>query len=297
MHQTINHNTNFSSNIFPLKILFLITDCKVGGTQKALFTIAQNLDQTKFIPVIAFLFCKKNFLLSSLESSKINYINFEMNSKFQIVALLRLFKFIKRTNPTILHAFLFHANISARFIGKITNVPIIISSRRSVNLGGKTRVLINQLTNLFDDAIIAVSENVKKKELKETHVNSRKIIVLKNCVDTKKFRPPTIQEKIDAKNYYHIPSNSFIIGSVGRLHPDKNFTILLQVTNKIQQINPNLTVVIAGTGEQLNELENQSAKLGISNIVNLIGVQKKISKLLWIYDIFVCKWYRNLFIS
>jgi len=287
MHQTINHNIDLSSNIFPIKILFLITDCKVGGTQRALFTIAQNLDQTIFIPEIAFLFCKKNFMLSSLESSNINYINFEMNSKFQIVALLRLFTFIKRTNPTILHAFLFHANISARIFGKIASVPIIISSRRSINLGGKTRVLINRLTNSFDDAIIAVSENVKKKELKETHINSRKIIVLNNCVDAEKFRPPTIHERIDAKNFFHISTNSFIIGSVGRLHPDKNFTILLQVINKIQYINPNLNVIIAGTGEQLNELEKQSAKLGLSNIVKLIGVQKEISKLLWVYDIFV----------
>lgn len=53
------------------------------------------------------------------------------------------------------------------------------------------------------------------------------------CVDTDIFRPPTYEEKMDARKEFEIPEDAFVIGSVGRNQIRKDFPTLLEASKDL----------------------------------------------------------------
>jgi len=66
-------------------------------------------------------------------------------------------------------------------------------------------------------------------------------------------------------------SGTFIIGSIGRLHPQKGFDILLESFKLINKQIPNLILEIIGDGILYKDLQNQAKKLNITDKVRFVG--------------------------
>ena len=118
---------------------------------------------------------------------------------------------------------------------------------------------------------IAVSEGQRKKAL--IRYSLGECDVLRNSVDI-----ATIKEFTDGKNNielrkkYKLPENGFIIGSVGRLHPVKNYDGLLRLFAEYnQKHNRNSFLAIAGEGSERDKLLALAEMLEISEKVFLLG--------------------------
>ena len=62
-----------------------------------------------------------------------------------------------------------------------------------------------------------------------------------------------------------------MIGGVGRLVPQKNFTVLLDVAARVVAKQPGVIFIIAGTGPQDAELKARADALGLGNHVRFLG--------------------------
>ncbi len=71
---------------------------------------------------------------------------------------------------------------------------------------------------------------------------------------------------------YNIPQNSFIIGSVGRLHHVKNYDGLIKIFSEYRKsVSRSVCLVIAGEGEEREKLINLARELGVEDLVFLLG--------------------------
>lgn len=118
---------------------------------------------------------------------------------------------------------------------------------------------------------IAVSEGQRQKALIRYSLDE--CDVLRNSIDI-----AAIKEFADGKNNvelrkkYKLPENSFIIGSVGRLHPVKNYDGLLRLFAEYnQKHNRNSFLAIAGEGSERDKLLSLAEMLEISEKVFLLG--------------------------
>ena len=68
-----------------------------------------------------------------------------------------------------------------------------------------------------------------------------------------------------------IPEKSFVIGGVGRLVAQKNFTLFLEVAARLISQHPSVLFMIAGTGPQEEELLAEALSLGIGDRVRFLG--------------------------
>lgn len=118
---------------------------------------------------------------------------------------------------------------------------------------------------------IAVSEGQRQKAL--IRYSLGECDVLRNSVDI-----ATIKEFTDGKNNielrkkYKLPENGFIIGSVGRLHPVKNYDGLIKIFAEYKKsANNPVYLAIAGDGEERGNLISLAQKLGVADSVFLVG--------------------------
>jgi glycosyltransferase involved in cell wall biosynthesis len=68
-----------------------------------------------------------------------------------------------------------------------------------------------------------------------------------------------------------VDRDDVVIGSVGRLEPQKRFDLLLQAFAELRREQPRARLLIAGDGSLRQQLERQCRELGLADCCTLIG--------------------------
>ncbi len=80
-------------------------------------------------------------------------------------------------------------------------------------------------------------------------------------VDTKRFVPPTVDERAVARARFGLEPSDLVIASVNRLVPRKGIDVLIEAVQRLALARPDLRCVVGGTGRELGRLQELTAKL------------------------------------
>ncbi len=116
-------------------------------------------------------------------------------------------------------------------------------------------------------------------------VDSEKFHILQNAIDAEKYRfNQDVRDKYrkeiglgDKKTFIH----------VGRFHPAKNHSFLLNLFAEIHKKDANTILILAGDGELRPEIEKQISDLKIQDSVLLLGSRSDVVNLLQAADCFL----------
>src|SRR5690606_1580999 len=101
--------------------------------------------------------------------------------------LVRLVGLLRRERPSILTSFMYHANLLGRIAGRLSGVPVIVSSIRNENFGGPMRDRIMRLTDRLADVTTINSHLAGQAVVQRGVVPGRKLRVIPNGIDTARF--------------------------------------------------------------------------------------------------------------
>ena len=260
-----------------VNILYLVVGLEIGGTEIQLLELLKKLDRRKYNPIVCSI-KEKGIVADDIEKTDIRVESLSIRNRFNLLALPRLVKILRRERIDILHTFLFWANILGRFTGRIARVPIIISSEECINLRKKKiAILIDRLTSRWADRIVVISKAIKNTLVERERISPEKIEVIYNGIDLNSFKTE------DKKEEDSIPK----VGIVGRLHPDKGHRYFLKAAAQIVKKEPRVEFLIVGNGPLRKELGALSNKLGLSGKVIFAGERRDILKIISSLDILV----------
>lgn len=131
---------------------------------------------------------------------------------------------------------------------------------------------IERQTFLSSDIIFAVSSPLKRK-IVQLGIPDKKVIVLPNGANYKKFDPAAIssQKKSEIRRKYGIQNDSFLVGFVGSLREWHGIDFLLNVFAKLVREHPEMILLIVGDGPIRHKLFKLTEHLGISEKVIFTG--------------------------
>jgi glycosyltransferase involved in cell wall biosynthesis len=163
-------------------------------------------------------------------------------------------------------------------VAKILRIPLIWHVRVPLPDNFLDRFLV-----LFSSRIVAVSRIVKrrfawlKKDVVET---------IYNGVDTRKFSPGLAQD--DVRKKFHINSEDTVIGTVGRLSPEKGLEYLISAIPDVVNVYPRTKVFIVGNGDDKYRLSLQEKvkELELSSRIFFVGFYEDVPQVLRCMDIF-----------
>jgi sugar transferase (PEP-CTERM/EpsH1 system associated) len=270
-----------------IHVLHLITELSIGGAQTALLGLLTGLDRGRFSPAVACLYNGDGLAAQRIRALDLPVTDLGMNAKWRWDALWRLYRLLRRERPSILHTWMFHANVLGRVLGRRAGVPIIITSRRNVNIGGTLREFLKRQTAGMDDRIIAVCEIAREAEIKRAMMSPDKVVTIYNGISAERFVDLDPQTAARTRQTFRIPVEAPLLGSVGRLHPQKGFTDLLTAFAQIRERIPSVRLFLAGGGKSRADLEAQARSLGLSEAVTIAGVRADVPEVLAALDVFV----------
>lgn len=254
-----------------MNILYLITGLGLGGAEKVVVGLAEQMHSLGHKVKIAYL---KGEAIVTPKSIDIEFICLEFDSLSRFIPASKKYRsLIKEFKPDVVHAHMVHANIFARLNRIGCNVPKLICTAHNSNEGGRLRMLAYRYTNHLSDINTNVSCEASDSLIAKGAFSKQNLITVYNGIDLEKFNK---FNKIE-KNI----NNKIKFLSVGRFNEQKDYPNLLNAIALLKDnLTENIKFYIAGDGELRNAIESLIMELEITNFVELLGKRSDIPELL-----------------
>lgn len=97
------------------------------------------------------------------------------------------------------------------------------------------------------------------------------IETLYNRIDVEAVQAEQVSRE-EAREYLGLPQDAWVVGNVGRLHPDKDQTTLIKgFALALPQLSAGSLLAIMGSGRLEQQLKNLAIELGVADSVRLLG--------------------------
>jgi glycosyltransferase involved in cell wall biosynthesis len=135
------------------------------------------------------------------------------------------------------------------------------------------------------DYLFACSEAAGEWLFGDKACKKRNFYILNNAIDTKKF---IFNNDIRDKKRKELQiEGKFVIGHVGRFHPQKNHEFLIDIFKEVYDKNDNAILLLIGEGDLQGSIQKKVYNLGLDNNVIFTGVRSDIPELFQAMDMFV----------
>jgi glycosyltransferase involved in cell wall biosynthesis len=136
-------------------------------------------------------------------------------------------------------------------------------------------------TDKIVDAVVVNCEAMRRQMIDDEHMPAERIELCYNGVDTSVFYPETVRKlELDA-------DDSFVIGAVCVLRPEKSLDLLLEAFARVCHLKPGMKLRIVGSGSELPKLEDYSRHLRLQEACEFVPATSSVPQFLRGFDIYV----------
>ncbi|MGB8467490.1 MAG: glycosyltransferase [Candidatus Babeliales bacterium] len=251
------------------KIVHVISSLKRGGAESLLIDLINALPHYEHVVI----YFHDGFNRKRLDSMGIrSYRVAGLISNFDPLFCLRFYRLLFTLKPDVIHASLWAANFLTRIYAALFRVPCVQVIHLGVNCDGAVRNMLDKISFFMAQEVVAVSDGVYQSLAEKKFFGARQVQVISNGVNCAHIRAEAQRAAI-TRAQLAIDESYFVIGSVGRLIPRKNYQFLLHVFAALIKKNPKMHLVIVGFGPEECALKLLADRLGIAEAVSFVGEQ------------------------
>lgn len=275
----------------PIRVLQVLGGTGLGGAESRTMDLYRNMDRDRVQFDFAVHNSAPDFYDEEIESLGGNIYRlprFKMYNYFSYKRAWREF-FKKHRGYSAVHG---HMTSTASIYlpeAKRAGVPLAMAHARSagVDAGLKGKMTHFLRRNLWKkaDYCLACSGEAGEAVYGPKAKAQGLIRVLPNGVEVQKFRYQ--EEKRKALREELGLSEQFVIGHVGRFHPCKNHTFLLDVFSEVCKIRPQSALILVGEGTLMEAMRQKAETLGLLKKVHFVGQKANAADYYQAMDFFV----------
>ncbi|MBI3948855.1 MAG: glycosyltransferase [Acidobacteria bacterium] len=260
----------------------------LGGAEEYLYLLIEGLDRKKYD--IRFVCTDDQALaplIHRLRSLNVSVKVLGVDSR----QLFSLWRFFRHHPIDILH-FNLPDPYACRFAilaARLAGVPRIVTTNHLPTMSPDSYTwkgkLVLRITQPCVDLTIVESQINRQAALSNYKLDPAKTVTVFHGIDVTRFdrqfdRKVILQE-------LRLPPAPTIIGTVGRLTPQKAHHIFLEAAALVKKSCERIKFIIVGDGELRQELERRAQQLGLNEEVLFTGYCRDVPRLLSVFDIFV----------
>lgn len=245
----------------------------IGGIEKTIQMVAENLKDERFKSKILVCTHNRSFgsteeLIGSVEVSRANSLGVIFSTPISISFFINFLRLSKHADILHLHSpFPLGEICYLLFNPKRQRLVVTfhadISETRWACFAPFYKYALMALLEKADRIIVTSTAILESSHVLQPFLNKCQVIPL--AIDIKKFNLTSIKNKTDLRTRLKI-GNDKVILFVGRLTYQKGIDYLLEAMQKI-----NARLIIIGSGDLKESLEEKSSLLGMRNKVHFMG--------------------------
>ena len=208
------------------------------------------------------------------------------------LAFYELLKLCRRVKFDIVHTHTSKGGFLGRIAARLAGVPIVIHTVHGFSFNELTPwwttafyVYLERLASRFCDTMISVTNQHRLIAIEKRMASPDTIVTIHNGIDLSRFEGVTATESM--RRELSLAREATLIGTVGRLTPQKGQTYLLKAMPRVVRKHPQTQLVFVGDGPQEAELKDLAVELGVADHCRFLGFRRDVPELLACLNIFV----------
>ncbi len=258
-----------------------------AGAENVLYNLSIFLYQQKYEVVVCGMVDEQPSFEEDFRNNgiKVYRLSMDRNKLFgKLIKLIKLLFILRNEKPEIFMAWLRPAIVTGNLIARLAGVKIRIANLRGPALNKSfSKVLLDRIFSRGYTKYIAVSQSVKAIFSSREKFSAEKIAVINNGIEFSKDILKYTRQKCRAE--LELDKNEFIIGTIGRLYPEKNQQLLIAAAALLKNRNIKFKMFIVGDGPSEKKLKALVWNKGLQKDVIFSGWQKDVFKYLKAFDL------------
>lgn len=276
------------------RVLFVEHKRVFGGGQVALLSLLDELDN-RFLEAVVV--CQPGAaLIGELKERSISPYVFDLggvrkgrrprvilgNLVARVVPTLKLARLILRERVDVVYANGAFSLIACVLAAKLTRTPVIWSEHNTtLPLGPEIQLLIG-----LADKIAVVTEVIAHQFVELSPTVGEKMVTVHNGIDPERFEV-CARDRERLRQELGLRKEHCIVGTVGRLAPEKGHHYFLRAAACIGEAIPAARFLVVGEGPLRDGLGAMATDMGIATKVRFTGFREDVPALLSLMDVFV----------
>ncbi|OGS01914.1 MAG: hypothetical protein A2V88_13645 [Elusimicrobia bacterium RBG_16_66_12] len=208
-----------------------------------------------------------------------------------LVALIRLARFLRRGRYDVVHTNSSKAGILGRIAAAIAKVPVVVHTvhgwgfhprQSALRLGFYTA--LERACAPRCDRLIVVNEADRDTGLALRIGRPEQYLLMRSGIEIEAFRDVKISLSA-ARERLGVPPEAFVVGCVGRLSEQKAPLDLFAAFERVARECPAAHLVMVGDGPLRGAIEARIVEAGLSDRVHLAGLRRDVPKCLRAFDV------------
>ncbi len=275
----------------PVPVLLMARELDQGGVERDVVKIAMHLDPLLWKPHVAS-FANRGLRYDELIAAGIPVLHVPLRSLFSrsaFPAFSVLWKYLRANAIQVVHSY-DASGIFGLLAARMARVPVAITSQLSYRdiLDSRTRMLL-RMTDPFADAVVVNCEAIRRYMRDDENVRDERIELCYNGVETSVFFPAA------AARPAALPGNGLVVGTVCALRAEKNLKLLQEAFSRVAHMDPEMKLVMVGSGQELAALQANAVRLAITDRSVFVPATKDVAAWMRAIDIFVLPSYSEAF--
>lgn len=201
---------------------------------------------------------------------------------FDLLLPLRLARRLRRDRTDLVHTHNRMALLYGAPAGRLARAAVV-HTKHGRNPGSRTQVRVARLAARFVDAFVAVSAETAAFARERREVPEARLSTIANGIALDRFHPDAAARD-RLREQLRIPADAWVMGTVGRLAPEKNQALLLRAAAPL--LSGSCRLVLVGDGPLRPALEALATELGIRSLTHFLGAREDVPEVLSALDAF-----------
>lgn len=291
-HRTVAIPGNGDELQRPLNVAYLMHSFGMGGLERCVARLANDLDRQRFRPILITLNVAAG-AAAWVNKDEVPIISMKKSQGNDWRLIGRLADVLRDHHIDLVHSHNWGTLLETVLARQMAKVPLHVHAERGTVLGrveqGGVRLRFRGFAANWGlrqaDAVMSNAHAVAARIAERCNFARENIQVIPNGVEVPPTTRPGVGPKI--REQLAIPKDALVIGSIGRLAEVKGFEVAIQATVDAVARGYKVHLLIVGEGPQRAKLTELAESGGISQRVHFVGQQEVIGDFLAAMDVYV----------
>lgn len=259
-----------------MRIAHILSSFELGGQERVALDLATAQRAAGHFVLAASLASRRGgALVGAFRDAGVDVVEVGRTDGFDVGLVPRLTRLFRTKRIEVVHTHNPRALVYGAPAGRL-NRAVVVHSKHGVNPDPLRRRRLRRAAAMCIDAHVAVVRSLSDIALAQRECAPECAHVIPNGIDLARFAPDP-ESRRSVRAALGLADDAWIIGTVGRLAPEKDHELLVRATVRLREQGSHL--VIVGEGPERPKL------LGAPG-VHLVGVQSDVPRWLAAFDAF-----------
>ncbi|MHB9154960.1 MAG: glycosyltransferase [Endomicrobiales bacterium] len=272
-----------------MRIVQLISSSGFYGAENMVLELSQGLRGSGHEVIVANLGAphkKREKIIEKAAEMRLPFAEIPCRGRLDVMSVKNLKRIVEEHGVEIVHSHGYNSNFYALWARNGAGTKLVATCHNWLGESARMKYYryLDKLVIRKFDRVVTVSR-LLRQEIAASGVAPERVTTIHNGISAHPRKPGASREAL--RREHGIGGNVRVVGTVGRLSPEKGHAFLLEAAREVTRRCPGVAFVLVGDGPARRSLESKAAALGMGGRVIFAGNRDNVADYLELFDLFV----------